>query len=311
MPANVVPRGNGKFGARVSVRGEMRWLGTFPSELEASEAVRLVRGGRSASGSVAAWFGEWPRLAAARRPRSRETMDRTLKLAAPFRARFGGVMLSSLTRGDVAAWALAHPANARYARTILADAVWAGKLDVSPFEGVRVPRGSGSAGVALSEADVRALCASAIDPHLRLLIQVCAYSGLRLSEALALEARDLDGDVVHVRDGKGGREGHAILFEPALSALQHCGVRAGRVFPAGWDRHSVNRMWRLLRARAGIVTPRFHDLRHFHATWLLARGVNRADVAAQLRHAGLRDVDRYLATRDPRAALERVRRDAA
>ena len=73
-----------------------------------------------------------------------------------------------------------------------------------------------------------------------------------------------------------------------------------------WRLQRKNKRWRTA-CEAADVRARFHDLRHFHATWLLERGVAREDVAAQLRHAGLRDVDRYLATRTVSAALERVR----
>lgn len=303
MPSNVVVRGE-RFGARCIVNGRGMWLGTFDTEAAAQAAVASVLGGRSPAGTVAEWFDGWALLAAARRSRSADTISRTRKLAQGFVERFGSWKLASVSRGEAAAWAMQHPGTARYARTILQDAVWAGRLDVSPLEGVRLP-GAGSPAVRLGEDEIRRLVGN-LGSDMSALVLICAYSGLRLSEALALETRDLDGDVLHVRCGKGGKEGHAILFEPGRNTfLQHAPM-VGRLFAPSWDRFRVNKRWRAACDVAG-VRARFHDLRHFHATWLLERGVAREDVAAQLRHAGLRDVDRYLATRTTSAALERVR----
>lgn len=303
MPANVIPRGK-RFGARATVNGRQLWLGTFDSREEASAAVARASGGHGPAGSVADWFAGWPLLAAARRGRSEETIAHTARLAAPFVDAFGSWKLVSVSRGDAAAWAMRHSSHARYARTILADAVWAGRLDTSPLDGVRLGSSSTPA-VRLEAADVDRI-AGAGCAQLRVLVLVAAYSGLRLSEALALEARDLVDDVLHVRCGKGGKAGHSVLFEPGLSVLRAVLPDVGRVFPPGWERKGVNRRWRAACETAG-VSARFHDLRHFHATMLLERGLARADVAAQLRHAGLRDVDRYLSTRIAGPMLERVR----
>lgn len=305
MPSNTLRRGE-KWGARVTLHGRQTWLGTFPTREEAQAVADAARGGAEVGGSVGEWFAAWPHLAGARRERSQETIDRTLALAGPFLQAFGGLKLATLTRERCASWALAHPGNMRYARTILSDAVWAGVLRENPLDGVRSGSGSGRPRGGLSEADVGRLAACCEEPLLRALVLVAAYSGLRLSEALALEARDLDGDTLHVRRGKGGKEAFSVLLPMGQAAFRGVAPEVGRLFPAEWDRRSVNREFAKVRKLAGVPTATFHDLRHFHATMLLERGVSRADVAMQLRHSGLRDVDRYLhPTQAP--ALDRVR----
>src|SRR5688572_15390071 len=55
-----------------------------------------------------------------------------------------------------------------------------------------------------------ALLAAATRARDRVLIAVMLYGGLRVSEACALDVRDVDYEVeqVHVRHGKGDKEGH-------------------------------------------------------------------------------------------------------
>lgn len=291
------------MGARVTVHGRQTWLGTFPTEDAARAAVALVQAGQR-SERVSGWFAAWPAVAGARRERSPETIARTAALAGGFVAELGDVPLLALTRERCVGWAVRNPGTMRYARTVLEDAVWAGVLRENPLAGVRVDAGERRETGVLSEEMVLS-AAEAAPAVMRALILVCGFSGLRMFEALALEARDLAGGTLHVRAGKGGREGWSVLFEPGLSAFASVAPDVGRVFPV-WSRQRVHREWRKV-APAGT----FHDLRHFHATWLIGRGVARADVAAQLRHAGLRDVDRYLhAERVAPAALDRVRRAA-
>lgn len=158
---------------------------------------------------------------------------------------------------------------------------------------------------------------------LRAFTLVAAWSGLRLEcevarllrEDVALEtvqrsvspadgsgpaARGIGGGVhpnlaavpsralLHVRAGKGGKERRSVLFEPGLSALLEVGHESGHVFRNSrglpWTRKAVNKVWVKARARVGLEHVVFHDLRKFHATWLLDRGVSDLDVAIQLGH---------------------------
>jgi integrase len=126
-------------------------------------------------------------------------------------------------------------------------------------------------------------------PVLRAFTLVAAFSGLRLEcEVGRLCADDVDGDRLHVRCGKGAKARTSVLFEPGLSALLEVAhpyghlLRNARGYP--WTRSAVNKRWRQARATVGLHGVVFHDLRKFHATWLLDRGVSRMDVAVQLGH---------------------------
>lgn len=173
-----------------------------------------------------------------------------------------------------------------------------------------------------TEEQVAAL-ADAMPGVLRAFTLTAAYSGLRLEvEVAALLAGDvaesslrdlaslglaladpgrapLGGDsatcLLHVRSGKGprknggvGKERWSVLFEPGLSALLESAHPYGHLFRNArgypWTRKAVNKAWCRARADVGLEWVQFRDLRRFHASWLLDRGVSEMDVALQLGH---------------------------
>jgi integrase len=79
--------------------------------------------------------------------------------------------------------------------------------------------------------------------------------------------------------------------------------------PADWFRHQV---WYPARKTAGLAGLRVHDLRHAHASWLLAGGADLQVVKERLGHASIVTTERYLhslPTADETAldALSRIR----
>jgi integrase len=145
-----------------------------------------------------------------------------------------------------------------------------------------------------TEEQVHALADAMPRPPLRALVLCMAYSGLRISEACRLERCDLSADgTLRVRGGKGRREDqtdYCVLFEPGLTAV--LGRRTDRddgpLFlnfdGRPYNKDTANRHWAAARKRVGLPHVWLHDLRKFHATWLLDRGLSDLDVAIQLRH---------------------------
>jgi integrase len=143
-----------------------------------------------------------------------------------------------------------------------------------------------------TEEQVHALADAMPRPPLRALVLCMAYSGLRISEACALHREDvsLDGELL-VRKGKGRREGHVeccVVFEVGLDAVLQLGVDKGPLFlnfdGRPYNKDTANRHWAAARKRVGLPHVWLHDLRKFHATWLLDHGLSDLDVAIQLRH---------------------------
>ena len=151
---------------------------------------------------------------------------------------------------------------------------------------------------------------------LRGFLLTAAYCGARLFEVAALRASDVNGNVLRVRCGKGGLARDVVLFEPALSELVV--PERGWIFRNGigepWTRQAVNKQWqRTLREVGWDEDLQFRDLRRFHATWLLDRGVSDLDVAVQLGHfdrSGNPNPDlvrRVYGQPSKRAALDRLK----
>lgn len=164
--------------------------------------------------------------------------------------------------------------------------------------------------------------AAAAPEWLRGMVLVAAYTGLRLFEIAALRPADVlaptdgHGWRVVVRLGKGGYvDEQSVVFPAALEALQFAAAACpdwGRLFTTSAgrpvSRQYVARHFAPLAVSTGYEGGGFHALRHFHAVWLLDRGLSVQDVAAQLRHHDRGELvqRRYGRHMAARAALRRI-----
>jgi integrase len=83
--------------------------------------------------------------------------------------------------------------------------------------------------------------------------------------------------------------------------------------PADWFRHQI---WDPARRAAGLSSVRIHDLRHAHASWLLAGGADLQVVKERLGHASISTTEKYLhslpsADKTALDALTRIRNPTA
>src|SRR3954469_8787491 len=209
----IVKRGAG-FGVSVydpAIRRK-RWVGTFPTKREASEAERLASQRRgvlrnlSCGEFVERWLRDYARPAAATR--------RTYRYALRgFAVDFGRLRLADLDRVTARAWALRQPqSNVRAARAMLADAINDGlHPGPNPFANLRLEQSRGRKDlVALTEAELRELGEVALAVHgdygpaFRAMIVFAAYVGLRPGELFALERSDVRSDEVSIRQNLDG-----------------------------------------------------------------------------------------------------------
>jgi len=158
----------------------------------------------------------------------------------------------------------------------------------------------------VSRAEVEALLGK-IEPLVCRMIVMTAYgTGLRISEVLALEARDIDGKagVIHVRHGKGDRPRFVMLPRRLLETLRGYWRLArppGPLLFPGQDRSkplcpdTVRRAVHCAAAALGInrrVT--MHSFRHSFATHLLESGEDLRTIQVLLGHRSIRNTVRYL-----------------
>ncbi len=151
----------------------------------------------------------------------------------------------------------------------------------------------------------------------RALIALLYRSGLRVSEALALYPKDIEGGAVRVLRGKGGRSRTAGL-DPSGMALVgewhevRSKLQLGARSPLLCSRQGhpmtasyVRRLFFGLGRAAGIdkrVHP--HGLRHTHASELRAEGIDIGIISKQLGHRSISTTAHYLDHIAPWAVVE-------
>jgi integrase len=198
-------------------------------------------------------------------------------------------------------------------RAVLRAAVEEKRLGLDPSKGVRLPRRRRSeAAMRLPTVqEVRALLDSA-EPERRVFIALCAFAGLRLGEAAALQAGDFDlaagsvmikrqvqragGDRVEIRVPKYGSE-RVVHMPRGLVLLVRAQIElAGRQRPGReWlfrgdsenppHQNTVGYWWRRTRTAARCPDLRLHDLRHFFASGLIMAGCDVVTVQRALGHS--------------------------
>jgi site-specific recombinase XerD len=124
-------------------------------------------------------------------------------------------------------------------------------------------------------------------------------AGLRLSEALGLQLRDIDSErmVITVRHGKGDRDRQVVLSRRLLGELRtywrtyrpRTWLFPGRDPEQPLTSSAIQRALKAARLRAGIAKPATpHALRHSFATHLLESGTDLRVIQTLLGHGSLR-----------------------
>lgn len=167
----------------------------------------------------------------------------------------------------------------------------------------------------LSESEVRRLLESAGNLKDQVILMALYGSGLRLSELIHLEVKDIESSKmqIRVRQGKGGKDRNVVLPQTLLEVLRRY-FRKYR--PVNWlfygrtpqqpiDDRAIQRMVRTLSERAGLrerVTA--HTLRHSFATHLLEHGTELPYIQTLLGHRNIKTTMLYLRVSPP--ALRKV-----
>ena len=165
----------------------------------------------------------------------------------------------------------------------------------------------------LSVQEVRRLIGSIRKDYLRVYLWTVYSCGLRLSEGLQLQVRDIDKDrmLVHVHRGKGGKDRYVPLPPATLALLrEYWSTHRNPVwlFPSKTRRAESARaatqplakgvVQTAIRKAAGQLGIQkhvsMHTLRHSYATHLLEAGVNLRLIQKYLGHSHLQTTMVYL-----------------
>jgi integrase/recombinase XerD len=161
----------------------------------------------------------------------------------------------------------------------------------------------------LSPEEVALLIDSAKNLMHRAILMTLYATGLRRAELCRLKVADIDSErmVIHVREGKGGRDRDVLLSDKLLKILREYWRWIKPkvwLFPGmvnNWRADvpiDTKVVWEAVRAakeRAGItkrVSP--HTLRHSFATHMLEAGADLRTIQVLLGHAKLADTTVYL-----------------
>lgn len=139
----------------------------------------------------------------------------------------------------------------------------------------------------------------------RLVLMAMYSAGLRVSEALALRAEDIDSTrmLIKVANGKGGKERYSLLSERFLEELRHYyqSFRPKKwLFPSSHTGdtlcyHSAYLIYERARKKARVTKGAGpHTLRHCFATHLLEAGYDIRKIQVLMGHSSLSTTMIYL-----------------
>lgn len=186
------------------------------------------------------------------------------------------------------------------------------QLEHNPISGLKFRRPRQQVRIPLTPAEIHALFAACNSLQERVLLHLFYSCGLRRSEAVQLNVRDLyfTTQLLYVRSGKGARRRVVPLTQKVSSELQayYQQERSGRVVQKTKDQvafllnsrggrmrgDSCLRLLQQLVARAGLErSVCLHHLRHSIATHLLQRGMRMEAVRDFLGHRWLESTQLY------------------
>ena len=237
----------------------------------------------------------------------------------------GAIPVDRLTRDDVATWlntlALADKTKRNVHSLLsaaLAGAVRDELVTVNAAKGLRIAGGAAPRRepVFLSKTDVE-LIVDHLQGQAAVLVRVLADTGLRWSEATALRPVDLDltrdhGVVTVTRAWKETAHGWAIgepktrrgrrsvvvprsttlllrehTADTPRAGLVFTGAAGGRLGNARFHTGTWQPLMTLLERRLP-GRPSIHDLRHTHASWLIAAGIPLTVIQRRLGHESIK-----------------------
>ena len=152
------------------------------------------------------------------------------------------------------------------------------------------------------------------------LIKTLLYTGVRVSELIAIRLAEVDLDRCQIRvtAGKGGKDRvvpFPVAFKETLALHMAAMARQGatHLFESNWKKPYSDRGVRKILARyaeeAGITQPISpHKLRHFLLTWLKKQGIDDALIQPYSGHASRQSLEIYsrLAISEAQAEYEQV-----
>ena len=324
MAGNIARRTNGKWRGRYRDESGREHTRHFERKVDAQKwldqiAAAIITGTyadpRAGQITFAAFFGEWS---------ARQVWAPGTVLAMSLAARsvpFSEKPMRHIRRSDVEVWIKSMDAaglapgtvKTRYVnvRSVFRAAVRDRVIGQDPTDSIRLPRRrrSDAAMSIPTPEQVGTLGAVATD-EVRTFIALCAFTGLRLGEAAAVQLGDIDftnatlkverqvqrlgGPNLDIRPPKYGSERVVHLAPGRVDLLTRHVAEVGTVGQERWlfgddgeppHQNTVGYWWRKTLNAPGLSGIKLHDLRHFYASGPIAAGCDVVTVQRSLGHA--------------------------
>ena len=188
-----------------------------------------------------------------------------------------------------------------------------GLVEVSPFEGVEIPKVPKTFPQVLTEEQIAKLIKAAggkkwLDVRNRAILLTFLDTGVRLSELVQLDLEDLNlpAATLHIRRGKGGKERHVFIGRTLHKALRKWlevrgyAMREKALFvtrrDTRIDKRNVQRTLEHLAKKAGLAGARItpHLLRHTFATHYVRNGGDPFSLQRILGHSDIKTTMIYV-----------------
>lgn len=225
-----------------------------------------------------------------------------------------GKPLQSITLGDLQDWRshlTGKPATQKTriatVRSLFSFAVKVGYLRMSPAVMLESPQEAETTHRrTVTQGSIERIVEACVSDRESALLRCLYSSGARISEVLSIKWQDVTprengGAILHIVKGKGRKSRRAGISADTYAALLRLRGDASTdayVFAtrtgAALDRQAAHKMIKRVLKRAGLPEDiSAHWLRHSHATHVLQRGGNIADLQKQLGHSSLATTSRY------------------
>jgi integrase len=129
------------------------------------------------------------------------------------------------------------------------------------------------------------------------LVEVLVDTGMRLSEAINLQYRDIsfDSNLISIWINKGDKA-RSIPMTRRVKAILEARKENNKVKPFKLDKHQAGHAWNLARRYMGLKHDKefvLHSLRHTCASRLVNKGINLYVVKEWLGHSTIQVTERY------------------
>lgn len=171
------------------------------------------------------------------------------------------------------------------------------------FEGVIKPKPRKSLPSVLSQAEVKKLFRTTTNLKHLLILKMAYGMGLRVSEIIALEPKniDLDRKLVHIVASKGKKDRYVnfpesllTLYQDYLKAFQPSKYLFEGQFAEQYTARSAQAVFKKAMNKAEIQkTIGIHGLRHSYATHLLEAGTDMVFIQKLLGHSNVKTTEIY------------------